>query len=172
MLIPRNRSPGLSEKGLTLVELMVVVAIVAVSATLAAPDLSRMVANYRVNSEAESILNGLNLARAEAVRRNSAVRFDLTPGGVGWSISRITPVSSLQSHVNGDPGSISVTSSSANTSVSFRATGLLQAGPQMSQVTVASSVEGARTRRINIFGGGLIRMCDPGITAANDPRRC
>jgi type IV fimbrial biogenesis protein FimT len=42
----------------------------------------------------------------------------------------------------------------------------------MSQVTVSSLVGASDTRRIDIYGGGLIRMCDPAVSAADDPRRC
>ena len=73
---PRSRGTGF-----TLIELMVVVTVMAVSATLAAPGFSQLIANYRVRSGAAGIINGLNYARSEAVRRNSAVSFGLVSGG-------------------------------------------------------------------------------------------
>jgi type IV fimbrial biogenesis protein FimT len=56
--------------------------------------------------------------------------------------------------------------------VTFLPTGLVQTGTPLTQATVTSSVSSTDSRRINIYGGGLIRMCDPGISTANDPRRC
>lgn len=154
-----------------MIELMVVLAIVAISATLAAPSFSKMIANYRVSSAAEAVLTGLNYARAEALRRNTAVSFSLGSGS-GWTVSRVSPDTTLQSRSNNDSAGTSVASSTASTAVTFLPTGLVQSGSQLSQVTVSSLTAGARTRRINVFGGGLIRMCDPGVTGANDPRRC
>jgi type IV fimbrial biogenesis protein FimT len=160
------------DRGFTMIELVVVLAIVAVSATLVAPSIARIIAGYQIRGVGEGILNGLNYARAEAVRRNTPVSFALTAGGAGWTVSQLSPSQTLQSRSSVDTKGITVASSTANTSVTFLATGLLQGGSQMAQVTVSSSVDATKTRRINIFGGGLIRMCDPAITTANDPRRC
>lgn len=158
--------------GFTLVELMVVVAIVAISATLAAPSFAQMIANYRVRGAADGILGALNFARTEALRRNTPVAFALSSGGSGWSVSQLSTSTTLQSRSAGDVPGLSVTSSSAATSVTFLANGLIQSGTQLSELTVASAVNNANTRRIHVFGGGLIRMCDPAVTAASDPRRC
>ena len=158
--------------GFTLTELLVALAIVAVGASLAAPSLSRMSANNKVRSEAESLLNGLNYARAEALRRNSAVTLALTPGGAGWTVTQVSPALTLQTHSNRDAAGTVLASGSASTAVTFLPTGLLQSGTQMNQVTVSSTLGETKTRRISIFGGGLIRMCDPAMTGTNDPRRC
>lgn len=160
------------QAGVTLVELMVVLAVLAIGATLAAPSFSRMIANYKVRSAADSILNGLNYARTEALRRNSAVIFALTAGGSGWMVSQVSPSTTLQSRSDNESPNTTVASSTAATSVTFLPNGMLQAGSQMSQVSVSSHVQGTDTRRINVFGGGLIRMCDPAITTPDDPRRC
>lgn len=158
--------------GVTLVELLVVLLIVAIGATLAAPSFAQMVANYKVRSAAEGILNGLNFARTEALRRNAAVRFSLTAGGSGWAVSQVSPATTLQSRSDNESPGTTVASSSAAKSVTFLPNGLLQSGAQMTQVTISSIVDATDTRRINVFGGGLIRMCDPAVTTADDPRRC
>jgi len=157
--------------GFTLIELMVVVSIIAISATLVGPSFSQAIANYRVRSAAESVLNGLNYARSEAVRRNSAVSFTLAGGGSGWTVSQVSPSTTLQTRSNNDSPGTTVTSV-GSTSVTFLPTGLVQTGTPLTQATVTSSVSSTNSRRINIYGGGLIRMCDPGISTANDPRRC
>lgn len=165
----RPRVPAcLPCRGLTLVELLVAIAIVAIGATLAAPDIATMVANYKVRGAAENLLNGLGYARGEAIRRNAPVRFSLAP--TGWAVAQVSPATTLQSYASSD--AVTVTSDNAATSVTFLPTGLVQAGTQLRQLTVASAVDPAGTRRINIFGGGLIRMCDPGVAAAGDPRSC
>ena len=159
-------------RGMTLVELMVVLAVVAVSATLAAPNLAQFMANYRVRAAAESMLNGLNFARTEALRRNTAVSFTLTPGGSGWAVRQVSSGTALLTRSDNDSPNTTVTSVDSALSVTFLSNGLLQSGTQLSQVTVASFVNGSDTRRINVYGGGLIRMCDPAVTTADDPRKC
>lgn len=160
------------QRGLTLVELVVALAIVAISATLAAPSFAQMIASYRVRAAADGILGALNFARTEALRRNTPVAFSLVPGGSGWTVNQVATSATLQSRSAGDLDGTTVTSSNAATSVTFLASGLVQSGTQLSRVTVASNVSAADTRRIDVFGGGLIRMCDPAVTAASDPRRC
>lgn len=65
------------QRGTTLIELLIGMVIVAILFTMGAPSFSDWIQNTRIRSSAESILNGLQLARAEAVRRNAMVRFQL-----------------------------------------------------------------------------------------------
>lgn len=160
-----------SARGLTLVELLVVLAITAVGARLAAPGIGQLVANYKVRGAAEGIMAGLQFARTEAVRRNSPVYFALGSAG-GWSVQQASPSSTLMSRAASDLLGTSVSSSTSATSVTFVATGLVQSGTQMTQINVTSTLGDTQARRINIFGGGLIRMCDPNISITSDPRRC
>jgi type IV fimbrial biogenesis protein FimT len=64
--------------GVTLIELMVGLTILAFLLMSAAPAFSDWIRNAQIRSASESILNGLQQARTEAVRRNTTVRFQLT----------------------------------------------------------------------------------------------
>lgn len=76
------------ERGITMIEVMVTIAIVAIAATIGIPSLSNWMQNIQVRSTAESVLTGLQLARAEAVRQNVKARFQLTStsGKASWVI--------------------------------------------------------------------------------------
>jgi type IV fimbrial biogenesis protein FimT len=84
-----------------MLELAVVVAIVAILAGLAMPNFSTWIQNSQIRTTAEAIQNGLQLARAEAVRRNTPIRFQLTGSvtascalsttGANWVISLDDP---------------------------------------------------------------------------------
>ncbi|HEY5799726.1 MAG TPA: GspH/FimT family pseudopilin [Burkholderiaceae bacterium] len=76
------------QRGLSLIELMIAIAIVAIALAVGAPSFSQWIQNAQNRAAAESVLNGIQLARAEAVRRNAAVRFDLTDatGLVSWTV--------------------------------------------------------------------------------------
>lgn len=173
-----NRCGGIGRErphatGFTLIELMVVVAVIAVASTLAAPSFIQQFANYRVRSAAEAIVNGLNYARGEAVRRNTPVSFSLDASGSGWSVAQVSPSTTLQTRSGGDSPNVITTSSTSSRSVTFLPTGLVDtSGVRMSQVTITYAATSTQSRRIDILGGGLIRMCDPAVSAANDPRRC
>lgn len=82
---------------MSLVELVVGLVIIGVLLALAAPNYSAWVQNTKVRTTAEAMLNGVQLARAEAVRRNSQIRFYLTDtltaacvasaAGTNWVVS-------------------------------------------------------------------------------------
>jgi type IV fimbrial biogenesis protein FimT len=175
MLTCNGRETGMLRRshGFTLIELMVVVTVVAVGAAIAAPSMRQEIANFGVRSAAESVVNGLNLARAEAVRRNASVTFTLDSAGTGWTVSLVSPSTTIQRRQGSDGGGLAVSSSNASQAVTFLPTGLVNTGAtRLEQVTVSSSVSGTQSRQIRIQGGGMVRMCDPAATASNDPRGC
>jgi len=65
-------------RGFTLVELMIGIAILAILLTLGMPSFTQFLANTKIRNTAESIQNGLQLARGQAVQRNNRVDFALT----------------------------------------------------------------------------------------------
>jgi type IV fimbrial biogenesis protein FimT len=62
-----------NHSGFTLLELVVVLAVVAVLAGLAAPSMSRLRQEQRMQGQAEALLSSLMLARAEALRHQQRV---------------------------------------------------------------------------------------------------
>ncbi|MEF8756129.1 MAG: GspH/FimT family pseudopilin [Accumulibacter sp.] len=66
-----------AHRGFSLTELIVGIVILGVLMAMAVPRFSDWLRNARIRSSAEAIQNGLQLARAEAVRRNATVRFQL-----------------------------------------------------------------------------------------------
>lgn len=65
------------QRGVTLIELVVVFVVLGLLAVAAGPSISTWIGNTNVRNTAQSIYAGLNRARAEAVRSNRAVRFSL-----------------------------------------------------------------------------------------------
>ena len=61
------------QSAFTLVELMVTIAILAIIATLAAPNLSQMLRNTKVNTSSGDILTFLQQSRTEAIRLGKTV---------------------------------------------------------------------------------------------------
>ena len=65
------------DNGFSLIELMVVIAIAGIALAIAVPNLQGSIISSRTRAVAESIQNGLQLARSEAVKRNGMMRFQL-----------------------------------------------------------------------------------------------
>lgn len=70
----------LKQQGFTLTELMIVVALAAIFATLAVPAMGGMIARQRVQGQANEIANAFAFAHNEAVRRGKPVF--VVPGNV------------------------------------------------------------------------------------------
>lgn len=77
------------QHGVSLIEMMIAISIGALLLMLGVPSFNLWIQNTQTRTAAESILNGLQLARTEAVRHNTNVRFMLTDasGAVAWAVS-------------------------------------------------------------------------------------
>lgn len=64
-----------SRQGFSLIELMISLVVMALLISLGAPAFSEWIQNQQIRAAAESTLNGLQVARAEAVGRNTNVSF-------------------------------------------------------------------------------------------------
>jgi prepilin-type N-terminal cleavage/methylation domain-containing protein len=64
-------------KGVTLMELMVVLSIIAITAAIAAPSMSGWMARMKLNAEARKIYGVFQQARSEAIKNNSPVQVSI-----------------------------------------------------------------------------------------------
>ena len=74
-------------QGFTLIELLVVIAIVAILATIATPSFVDMNKNSRLNGAAREFVSIIQLARSEAISRNSIVNLYNTGTADDWSLN-------------------------------------------------------------------------------------
>jgi type IV fimbrial biogenesis protein FimT len=73
------------ERGFNLIEILVTLTVLGVLIALGAPSLAEFLQNQQIRAGAEAIVNGLQVARGEAIRRNLAVQAVLEPGSAGWT---------------------------------------------------------------------------------------
>lgn len=81
-----------THRGFTLIELMVVVAVAAIMASLAAPSFRSFIIGQRVKTAANDFAMAATLARSEAIKRNGNVSMTAAASGAGgwqsgWTIT-------------------------------------------------------------------------------------
>lgn len=184
-----RRSIGrLRTAGFTLIELVIAMAIVAILIVAGLPGITEWIQNAQIRAAAEGILNGLQTARSEAIRRNTVVTFTLDApgdkGGTGWTIVELNSGDVIQTKPSGEGSRNAVVSPvpAAATTVTFNGFGRLptnglnaDGSALITTVNVDSTVLDAavsRNMRIVISGGGELRMCDPNVFDTLDPRKC
>lgn len=165
--------------GVTLIELLIGIALIGILTVIAVPAYQFWIQNVQIRNAAEGVLNGLQLARAEAVRRNALVHLIFTTGS-GWTISAVLAGTEIQARSeNEGSGSAAVTITPAGADrITFNGMGWLAANddgsPSITQIDVTSAtVVGTEIRalRVTVGAGGVMKMCDPAV-AAGDPRAC
>jgi len=187
-----SRLDTIRTRGFTLIEVMMTIALFGLLIMLAVPAGRVFMANTQVRTAAEAFLNGMQQARAEAVRRNSHVQLVLG-AGTTWTVGCVTVVGDLDGDgVDDCPDpiarrameeggtahtTIEVLPAGANT-ITFNGLGRVVANPDFSEAITTINVESAkipapetRRLRVNVAVGGSVKMCDRDM-AANDPRAC
>jgi type IV fimbrial biogenesis protein FimT len=172
MLVMKLKSSGFS-----LIELMVVVALLAIVASVGFPSFRGMLMNSQVRNATESVLNGIQKARAEAVKRNANVEFVLG-ADTGWVV-QLPSGTNIESRSSSE-GSVNVTRTTTpatSTTVTFNSFGGVTAANATAPTAPFTQVDFAatgadRSLRVTVGAGGNVRMCDPNLAAGSNPRAC
>lgn len=172
--ISKTRSLGFS-----LVELMIGVAIMGLLLSFAVPNLRTWILNAQIRNAAESILNGMQLARAEALARNTPVAFVLRPvagtDSTSWDVFVVGDAVAKASRLSSE-GSDSVSRAvlpGGATTVTFDNAGMAIAGGITSIALDSTILPAAASNDLMVIVGlgGSIKMCDPNVASPN-PRAC
>ena len=191
-------------RGFTLIELMITLAVLGMLLMMALPSMGTWLQNTQIRTSAEAMQAGLQLARAEALKRNTTVRFQLvssltsscalSTSGRNWVVSLADPsglcnldasdtvapqIIQKRSSAEGSPNA--VVTATGGSSVVFNGLGRAAAG-SLTEINVTNPSNGAckttagnepmRCLRIAVNAGGTVRMCDPAVDDATDPRKC
>ena len=163
--------------GVTLIELLIGMAIVAILVTMGLPSFTTWMQNRQLRSAAESIQTGLQLARGEAVKRNTFVGFTMAGPDSSWSVDVMNPPQQVQSR-SGAEGTPQAQIATTNSTIIFNGLGKtsLAAGAviQVNNPTGGACKPGGDMNCLNVTVsvGGQVKMCDPTVVAASDTRGC
>lgn len=162
------------QRGVTLIELVITIAIAAILIALAVPSFRIMLANAQIRTAAQGLHDGLQLARVEAIRRNERVIFSKGSQSA-WTVSIESDGSTVQTRPYTEGSTVATVSVTPNgaAQVTFNALGRVvantDASSSISQLdidvpgTVIAAVD-SHELRITITTGGAIRLCDPNAT--------
>lgn len=190
------------QRGFSIIELLIAVAIVAMLMLLAAPSAATWIQNTRLRSAAESVVSCLTNARLEAIKRNTVVSCQMTdPASSAWNVCLYDAVNNvcltaagsvlMKRDASEDNGittlGIGTTTSASSSalgsgfqvpgSATFDSFGRLAATAPSNAMRVDvrnMQLATADERRLVIFItlGGQIHMCDPKLSYPSSPQAC
>lgn len=145
-------------RGFTLIELMVVVAILAIVAAVAAPSFQTTIVNNRIASATEGLREGVVLARTEAIRRGTQIRMEPNCAPADWSCGwqLIDTASSQQVRVGDMPNGITVSHVGGATAITFNPNGTF-ARPADSRFLIRAQGNTTTGRVLDLERG--LRIC-------------
>lgn len=170
--------------GFSLVELMVVVAVIGILLATGLPSFNTWIQNSKIRAAAEAVLSGLQSARSEAIRRNARVAFTLLPAADGtllWRVGCVTVTATCPALIHSRPlteGSLVAPGGAlvvsfdvgADTQVVFDSFGRANNLLALAAWNVSSST-GDRPQRVIVDVGGSSRVCAPHLPAST-PGSC
>ncbi len=162
------------QSGVTLIELLIAIAVLAVLLAAGMPSFAEWTTNMRIRTVGESMLNGLKTARMEAVKQNTLVYFNIDSlPSPHWHVRRVSDNADLaQSEFGETPVEVQVGGDTARRVV-FNGLGLVSesSGSTIDLSVPESVLPASKTRNLRILvSGGLLKLCDPNVSG--DPRAC
>ncbi len=160
--------------GFTLVEVMVALLVLGILVGLGMPSFLEMLRNMEIRSAAESVANGLQRARAEAVARNTRVQFVMGTG-TSWTVDYVAKPVAADPPIDSRPSSDSANATmlatpGAATTVTFNQLGQrvanADASPPIDEIVFAAA-SGTQGLKILIGAGGNAWVCDPSLSPPN-----
>ncbi|WP_269533708.1 GspH/FimT family pseudopilin [Chitinimonas sp. BJYL2] len=174
----------MSSRGFTLIEMMVTIALLTIALGIAVPEMRSWLEIRKTRAAAEALLDGVRLARQEALTRNAGVEFRYDSATRTWAIgcaavTTTCPATIRSREVYRAGNSTSITVNPTGTSIltftgigTRRATNADTSAP-MQLLTASSTLSSIdQEYAIAITAGGQNKLCDPAVATAGDPRKC
>ena len=144
-------------RGFTLVEMMVVIALVAIISSVAAPGLRQFASGQRAKGITTDLMSDLLLARSEALKRNTTV--SVTPRSARWDLGWVVASGGVDI-VTREAASDVVQFSGAPAVIAFNLNGRVSAPATAVRITVTPATGGSShlQRCVELDLSGRARM--------------
>ena len=157
--------------GFTLVELVIALAVLLILLAVGIPQSMSLMANNRLTSQANELVQAFSIARSEAIKRTAVVRVvpaDATDWTKGWSLvadanrdGDFTDSGDLVRIGNAVPGTITMTADATNNMsngyVAFNTRGaLMPLGDTFAYQLSVSDCEGYQVRVVRVAASGQV----------------
>lgn len=140
-------------RGFTLIEMMTVVALLAIVMAIAVPSFSAFLNGQRVKGMAFDLTSDFLLARSEALKRNASVT--ITRSGSGWTGGWTASVPSTSTQISArGPSSGELTVSGAPAAITFDVNGRVAAPADEVRITISN---GGTSRCVELAPSGRAR---------------
>jgi type IV fimbrial biogenesis protein FimT len=148
--------------GVTLIELAVVLAMLAITAAIALPAFAGYLANAQLREAGNMLLSDVLFAQSEAIKRNGIVRVSIAGNGITVSDRTTATSATLRQHPL--PGDVTA----ENATIDFASQGwtndLLDRTIALGRPSVACG-DAVRCPALRVEAGGAVRLC-------GDKRNC
>jgi type IV fimbrial biogenesis protein FimT len=176
---------ALRQSGMTLVEIMISLTVLGLLLMMALPSFTEALQNQQLRAASEGMVNGFQVARGAAIRRNLPVQIVVGPG-TGWTVSEVASGSLVQARSKDEASpnaAVAITPAGATT-VTFTSIGGTAANADgsaaITQLDITNPAGGVcqptgpmRCLRVVVSAGGSVRMCDPSTDVpTGDSRHC
>lgn len=141
--------------GFTLIELMIVLALLAIAVGIAIPNLSRLVANNQIEAQAQTLNSLLQFARSQAVVRRTSI--SLSNSANDWIVANALDDTVLRQEAL-NPDHATVASSLSPVTLTFNANG----SAEVARFVVCRDDNPAFAYRITVQPSGITRLMPRG----------